>query len=379
MKFIVIILFAFLSTFNAKADVGGVPLHGFADVGYGLQTQGAAPRENVSGFVMGSIDLYLTPDFGDNVRTLMEIVLEPTIDSQSYGIDAERLQIGYVFSENLTAWVGRFHSPYGYWTTAYHHGAQIQPSIYKPKFLDWEDGTGVMPAHTVGVWLTGKAQAGDGKIKYDLYAGNGSRITEANIDFNNLHDDNHSPAVGATLSYFFGGKLDGLRLGVDGLSEEVDAYDIQAPVNTLLARSMMRFLGGYAALEGESLEFNTEFYRFFDTNPALGDSPTYGSWAGEAHFGWNINSDWTPYFRVERARFNQQDSFFNQQYNGYSYDRTLVGVRYNLNSRSSLKLEANRTWIRDNLSYLEPTTTNTNVSISQGAYNEVRAQYAVSF
>jgi hypothetical protein len=29
-------------------------------------------------------------------------------------------------------WAGRFHSPYGYWNTAFHHGAQLQTSLLRP-------------------------------------------------------------------------------------------------------------------------------------------------------------------------------------------------------------------------------------------------------
>ncbi|MFX6330640.1 hypothetical protein ABTF76_20520, partial [Acinetobacter baumannii] len=91
-----------------------------------------------------------------------------------------------------------------YWNTAFHHGAQIQTAVLRPKFLEFEDGGGILPAHTVGLWGTGRLRLGDGRIEYDLYAGNGARIIDGmsaapgslprngQLDINLFSDDNHS-------------------------------------------------------------------------------------------------------------------------------------------------------------------------------------------
>jgi hypothetical protein len=103
------------------------PLHGFADVG-GVITDNKNKRK---GFTVGSFDLFLTPGFGDNVKSLIETNFE--VDSEGkLAVDVERLQVGYAFGDYLTAWLGRFHTPFGYWSTAYHHGTLIQTSVRRP-------------------------------------------------------------------------------------------------------------------------------------------------------------------------------------------------------------------------------------------------------
>jgi len=39
-----------------------------------------------------------------------------------------------------------------------------------------------MPAHTVGVWVTGALREADGKFLYDFYAGNGQQIQGGTLD-----------------------------------------------------------------------------------------------------------------------------------------------------------------------------------------------------
>ena len=76
----------------------------------------------------------------------------------------ERAQLGYSFSDALTFWVGRFHTPYGYWNTAFHHGAQIQTSVTRPLFIDFEDKGGILRAHSLGLLAHGRVPAGPGKL-----------------------------------------------------------------------------------------------------------------------------------------------------------------------------------------------------------------------
>jgi len=136
----------------------GLPLHGFMDVDVGARNHGG-PR----GFALGNLDFYLTPRIGDRIKGLIELNFEIN-DAGELDTDLERMQIGYVFSDAATVWVGRFHSPWGYWNTAYHHGQQIQTTLTRPKFLEFEDRGGIIPAHSVGLWGTGAVQAGAGSV-----------------------------------------------------------------------------------------------------------------------------------------------------------------------------------------------------------------------
>src|SRR6202795_2896827 len=150
-----------LADANAARGGGGagVPLHGFADVGIGNHT---ANEPGLQGANIGALDIFLNPQLGEHTRSLFELTFE--VDSQGQvAPDLERAQLGYQFSDAATVWIGRFHTPFGYYNTAFHHGQEIATSLRRPRFLLFEDQGGVMPNHTVGAWLTGAEPLIDGK------------------------------------------------------------------------------------------------------------------------------------------------------------------------------------------------------------------------
>src|SRR4029077_14099054 len=140
----------------------------------------------------------------ERVKALIELVFEHETGG-SLTTDLERLQVGYTFNDAFTLWLGRFHTPFGYWNTAFHHGQQLQTSILRPQMIDFEDRGGVLPVHTVGLWGTGATRAGDGKVAYDLYVGNGPTIKENELDPNNSGKPHPGSSVGFNLGYLFGG------------------------------------------------------------------------------------------------------------------------------------------------------------------------------
>jgi hypothetical protein len=329
----------------AQADNEGVPLHGFLDVGYSTNTLDSTnptlpgdPR----GFNVGSLDIYLTPQFEGNVKTLIELIFENTPEG-SLATDLERAQIGYTFSDAATMWAGRYHAPYGYWNTAYHHGAQMQTSVLRPRFLDFEDKGGILPAHIVGLWATGKIRAGGGRFIYDAYAGNGPRIAMTDtsappgpsnlgvLDIQTAGDNNHQAMVGFNLGYEFGGLVDGLRLSLFGLRGDVDD-------DSSLANKTELNVGGLAVVYLEhDWEIMGEYYGFNNTDKS-GGTGSHSSWADYLQIGMNF-SGLTPYVRVEKTALDQADNYFAAQENGQSYFRQSLGLKYDLNQKAALKFE----------------------------------------
>ncbi|HEX6706573.1 MAG TPA: hypothetical protein VF169_17575 [Albitalea sp.] len=313
----------------------GLPLHGFADVGWS-QRRHAAPGER-SGFAVGSLDFYLTPQFGTSIKTLIELNVGVEEDGETV-IDLERAQIGYSFNDHLTLWGGRFHTPFGYWNMAFHHGAQIQPSILRPRMLDFEDDGGILPVHTTGLWGTGSWRIGADRLTYHLYVGNGTRIANGSLDPNPAGDDNANKVAGFALGWRFGGALDGLSVGVHGLRQAVAAYDA---ADALQSRTRLNMLGAHALYDSDGWELIAEAYRLRDRDLAGGAS--HGSHLGYLHVGHSLRDRWLPYARWEKASLDQADNYFAAQANGRSYTRRMLGMRYNLDPRAALKLEFNRT------------------------------------
>jgi hypothetical protein len=346
-----------MASARGDRDDLGVPLRGFTDVGYEHSSLARGDHRK-SGFVLGNLDLFITPNFG-RVKMLAELNFEVD-EAGGLATDLERLQLGYTFSDSLTGWIGRFHTPYGYWNNAFHHGAQIQTAVTRPRFIDFEDRGGILPSHSVGLWATGRVPTAGGKVVYDAYLTNGNRIREGVLDFNAHRDDNTNKAVGGNVGFRFTGALDGLLVGLHGMSQHVASYDA---VGTLQARTRMGMSGGYYYFDIAEWEGIGEYYRFRNKDLS-GATGTHASWAAFLQLGRTFMGLWTPYYRWEKAALDLSDPYFATQESGRNYSRHVLGIRYSLNPNTALKLEANRT--REFLG-------------EDKSYTEARAQFAVRF
>jgi hypothetical protein len=315
-----------------------------------------------AGFTLGNLDLYMTPAFGDRVRSIVELVFEYGPEGGGVATDLERLQFGYTFSDALTLWAGRFHTPYGYWNAAFHHGQQIQTAATRPRFVEFEDRGGILPAHGVGLLASGGARAGAGRLQYDAYVANGDSIQDGVLDLNPSGDDNGDKLVGGNVRYSFSGSLTGLTLGLHALRQSVSAY---AANGAGLGGTRVNMFGGFAVYDQNNWEVIAEYYRFRDRDLSFG-SGNHGSWAGFAQAGYAVGGGWTGYLRGERAALDQSDTYFARQDSGRSYSRAVVGLRYDLNPSAALKLELDR--IRE---------AETDGSTFRG--NGARVQFAVRF
>jgi hypothetical protein len=324
-----------ISETSARTRDLGIPLHGFADVGYFKPALPIPGRK--AGFTLGNVDLYMTPEFGERVRSIIELVFEYGPEG-GVATDLERLQFGYTFSDALTLWVGRFHTPYGYWNAAFHHGQQIQTAATRPRMVEFEDRGGILPAHSVGLLASGSSRVGSGRLQYDAYLANGDSVQASVLDLNAGTDDNVNKLVGGNVRYSLGGPLEGLTLGLHGFRQRVTAYDAD---NVTLGSTRVNMFGGFAVYDHNDWEVIGEYYRFHNTDLSAGTG-SHSSWAGFLQAGYTVGGKWTPYARVERAELDQGDTYFAAQESGRSYARGVLGVRYELNASSALKLELDR-------------------------------------
>lgn len=311
----------------------GVAVHGFADVGLRRIGENNAVNRGRKGAALGTLDLYLTPSFG-RVKTLIELAFHGN-DAGAAEAEIERMQVGYTFSDAATGWIGRFHTPYGYWNTAYHHGAQIQTALTRPEFLEFEDDAGVLPAHTVGAWLTGVFPRESGRIGYDVYLGNAPQIMTTGANANQLTmrqrgSTSHRTSTGFNL-WYEPTAIDGLRVGVHALRADV-VDDAAAPNRTLL-----RMTGGHATYVAEPWEILGEYYRLRNQDRS-GATGSHSSHAAYAQVGYNVGR-WTPYARAERAKYDRTDNYFLALEGGRSYRRAVAGLRYDVDPKAALKVE----------------------------------------
>jgi hypothetical protein len=356
-----------------SGESDGLQIHGFMDVGFSNNSQ-ADPIAYPKGFNVGSLSFYLTPHFGNKVKALVEPNFEVTPEG-AIATDLERLQIGYTFSDTATGWLGRFHTPYGFWNTGFHHGAQMQTSVVRPRFLDFEDKGGILPAHMVGLWGTGKVRAGEGKFTYDVFVGNGPKIAMADstiasgsgnlgtLDINQAGDNNHQAMVGFNVGYEFSGSMEGLRLAAHSLRGDVD--DNFDPAFVQPNKTELNMVGGSLVYLGNNWELMTELYRFKNKDKS-GLTGEYNSAASYLQIG-RAFGNLTPYIRKEIANLDQQDNYFNMQASGQSYTRYVGGMKYDLDQKASLKIELHYSNFADGPGRVP------------SKYRSLYAQYAIRF
>jgi hypothetical protein len=338
---------------RAASDVDrGLPLHGFADVVAGTRNP---INPDLEGAAVGSLDFYLTPQLSARTRALFELNTKVGITG-AVTVDLERIQLGYQLADATTLWFGRFHTPYGYYNTAYHHGQQIATSLRRPRVVEFERTGGVLPAHTVGVWLAGGQRTAWGRLNYDLYVGNAQRIgTDAFIDTNNAGTPDGDLIVGGNVALTTAA-LSGLRVGASAFTVKVE--DALLPANLTRVNSF----GLYALYDTDRWESFVELYSF-DNEDLSGATGRHRSDMGFAQLGYRTGR-YTPYVRYERASFEQADNFFAAQRFGFSYYREALGLRYDLDVSSALKLELARTHVTDRV---------------RESYEEALMQYAIRF
>ncbi|MCC6543898.1 MAG: hypothetical protein IT392_05270 [Nitrospirae bacterium] len=311
-------------------------LNGFADVSFTKSSEGnnRKDKEYRNGdFNFGTLDLYLAQSI-DDIDILFEMIVENGDE-----VDLERLTIGYTFSDEVKLRVGRFHAPLGFWNTAYHHGVQLQPTIKRPVFLKFDDHGGILPTHVVGADLVGRVKTGIGAVTYDLMIGNGSKITgpkegETNVLYpNNTSDNNIGKAV-AFNAAISPAVVDGLKVGVSGHIAKVMSDDSAAlPVSVNADQTIF---GGFLIYSTGNLNLSGEYFTIENKNEQ--DSKKYDSRAYYGLVTYAVTDKWVPYVMYENLQVKDNDPYV-ISLGAVDTEKLTAGLRYNINYRSSVKVE----------------------------------------
>src|SRR2546421_6768102 len=145
-----------------------VNLNVYGDIDY--QVEKAATVTN--SFMAPRLELFPTVS-QERLSFLAEVLFEVG-DGNEFGVDVERIELAYLFSDYFRLRVGRFHTAIGYYNDAYHHGHYFQLTVDRPEMVRFEDEGGLIPAHSVGIHADGRVPLGAlGSLRYDLELANG--------------------------------------------------------------------------------------------------------------------------------------------------------------------------------------------------------------
>ncbi len=310
---------------TTSIDYASVPLGpeffvmGFGDVGY-VSNDGSSE----DGFTIGQAVAHLGAYLGDSFSVFGEFSAKAIDGGYSTGV--ERFIVKYDFSDRYKLSGGRYHTPIGYWNSAFHHGAWLQTTVSRPEMLKF--GSKIVPIHFVGALLEGSVPTGPLRLDYRVGFGNGRH---SNIAAAGDRGDINSDKAWMVQVNSKHNSLYGLNVGLGFYNDEIlllNNTDVKE--NTVSA---------YAVWTKESPEVVFEYLH--SNHELVMDSSISGevdAWYLQVAYRLpGKRSQWKPYLRVERTRVDDSDPLLGAE--GLDYDGGILGVRWDFNPYGALKFE----------------------------------------
>lgn len=190
---------------EAEARYPSLQIRGFGDVDFSATDQ-HQQRSN-SGFSLGQFVLHLTSPLSKKVTYFGEVSF--TALSTGYDLQVERTIVRYDYNDYFKMSFGKYHTPVGYWNTAFHHGAWLQTTIARPEMIKF--GGSLIPAHFVGLQAEGNIPSGGVGLGYNVGVGNGRSTVLSKASDNSDINNNRAwvASVFARPSRFYGFQVGG--------------------------------------------------------------------------------------------------------------------------------------------------------------------------
>jgi hypothetical protein len=293
---------------------------------FGDATYLATERKIPSGFLMGQAVGHLVVGLTDRLAYFGEVTL--TSQPTGYAVELERSILRYDFTDALKLSVGRYHTPIGYWNTAFHHGTWLQTTVSRPEMVKY--GSQFVPTHFVGSMVEGSLSSDGLGLGYMLGAGNGRASTISRAG--DAGDPNSGRAITASLSAR-PAALFGLLLGGGYYRDRVSPATGPAADEGISS--------AYITWQHESPEFIAEYVDVRHM-PVLGGATTgnHGYYVQLAYRLPGAARQFKPYARTEKLVTSSADVIFAPLALGYT--GTLGGVRYDFAPFAALKAEFRR-------------------------------------
>jgi hypothetical protein len=302
---------------QAETHYPSLQIRGFGDVDFHATDQHGA----TSGFTLGQFVLH----FASALSPKVSYFAETTFNAQptGYTVEVERSIIRYDYNDYFKISFGRYHTPIGYWNTAYHHGAWLQTTIDRPEMIRF--GGTFIPNHFVGFLTEGAIPSGVAGLHYNFGVGNGrgsiiSRPGDAG-------DNNNNRAWVANV-FARPASLYGLQVGVSAYRDKISL------ANGLDFREWI--YGAHLVWTRESPEFLSEFVNV-NHRQVLANLET-NSQAFYVQLGYRLpwfEKSLKPYYRFEYIHTPLSEAVFgNQDLTG-----STVGLRYDITNYAAFKGE----------------------------------------
>ncbi|MGW8369738.1 MAG: hypothetical protein ACWGPN_13815 [Gammaproteobacteria bacterium] len=308
------------ATILGNIDQPEFTIMGFGDVSY-VSEDGSDP----DGFAIGQAVAHLSASLGDSLSVFGEF--SATAKDSGYVFEVERAIVKYDFSDTFKLSAGRYHTPIGYWNSAFHHGAWLQTTVSRPEMVKF--GSSIVPIHFVSVLLEGGLPVADEfGIEYKVGLGNGRHANIARAgDAGDINGDNAWMAQISTRPR----RLSGLSVGA-GIYQDLVSPPDSPDVDESTVSAYVAWTRGAPEV---IVEYIHSTHELASNSSVSGD---VNAWY--AQFAYRLpgnRSDWKPYVRAERNDVDNSDPLLGAA--GLDYEGAILGVRWDFNSYAALKAE----------------------------------------
>jgi len=302
-----------------------VRLFGHGEFEYEKETTSGGV-EKMSGFSIESLDTLVTSALSEHYSVLAEAIVEREEDG-SYRVELERLLLKARYNDLLNVSFGRFLTGIGYWNSRYNHGEWLQTSIDRPEVLDFEDDTGLLPLHSVGISVEGAHHSEHASVDYTVEITNGRGPVQSMVQSG--ADANRSKALNLRLGVE-PACVPGLRFGggvyLDTLPENTDAAE--GPLHGEVDETIENIFIAYENADWELM--GEYFWLEHDESGALAKSK-----------GWFVQvgrrlGDWTPYVRLDGLDRSDDTTYLDSTDDG---ETVAIGLRRELGGSSALTIQ----------------------------------------
>ena len=291
-------------------------IRGFADADYSATDQ----KGTTSGFNLGQFDLHIASALSQKISYFAEITVNA--HPQDYTIEMERSFIRYDYNDFFKISFGRFHTPIGYWNTAYHHGAWLQTTIDRP-FMIKVGGT-FTPLHFVGALAEGNIPSGGLGLGYNVGIGNGRGELVGRPG--DAGDVNNNRAWVAKV-FARPAKVYGLEIGGSVYRDKITLPT--ADYREWIANAYLVWTKGAPEFLAE---FDNVNHRNIATNAIANSDAMYAQFA--YRLPW-FERTVKPYYRFEYTHMPLSEQVFTYQ----PQVESIFGVRYDISNFAAFKSE----------------------------------------
>ena len=249
-------------------------------------------------------------------------------------IELERAQLGWEYQTGHRFWLGRFHSPLGYWNTQYNHSGYLQTSIHRPGITRFEDHGGILPMHAAGLMGEGEATLGKGILEYTFIYGAGSQMGYQELESTrllNLRERGIGTNILGRLAY----RPDETRLNQLAI---FSGYTELRPEEGLQTSVDQTIIGGYVVANHMSLQVIADIFYVRNDVKTPTSQQSVSFVAGYIHGEYGLTRSLINYIRYEDSAGTTNDAYISL-FKPFEKRALVFGLRYDWNSTHAFTTE----------------------------------------